>query len=58
MFRQAGVTVLEVVVSLLIIVLIIGIAAPTIQQNRRDSRIATVAGKLAASVQLARAEAV
>ena len=39
MFRQAGVTVLEVVVSLLIIVLIIGIAAPTIQQNRRDGRM-------------------
>jgi type IV fimbrial biogenesis protein FimT len=58
MSRQAGVTVLEVVVSLLIIVLIIGIAAPTIQENRRNSRIVTVAADLAASVQLARAEAV
>jgi Tfp pilus assembly protein FimT len=58
MLRQAGVTVLEVVVTLLIIVLIIAIAAPTIQENRRNSRIVTVAADLAASVQLARAEAV
>ena len=49
---------LEVVVSLLIIVLIIGIAAPTIQESRRNSRIVAVTGSLAASVQLARAEAV
>lgn len=49
---------LEVVVSLLIIVLIIGIAEPTFQESRRNSRIATVAGELAAAVQLARAEAV
>jgi len=56
--RKRGFTLLEVVVSLLIIVLLVAIASPRIQQYRRDSRIIAIASDFAASVQLARSEAV
>src|SRR5215471_18307171 len=56
--RQAGLTVLEVVVSLLIIVLLVAIASPRIQEYRRNSRLTAIASDFAASVQLARTEAV
>ncbi len=55
--RQTGLTVIEVVVSLLIIVLLAAIAAPSYQEYRRNSRLTSIAGEFAASVQLARAEA-
>ena len=57
-FRETGLTLLEVVVSLLIIVLLVAIASPRVQQYRRDSRITAIASDFAASVQLARSEAV
>ncbi len=56
--RQTGLTVIEVVVSLLIIVLLAAIAAPSYQEYRRNSRLTQVADAFAASVQLARTEAV
>ena len=56
--REIGFTVLEVVVSLLIIVLLAAIAAPRVQEYRRNSRLTAIASDFAASVQLARSEAV
>lgn len=56
--RNTGVTLLEVVVSLLIIVLLVAIASPRVQEYRRNSRLAAIASDFAASVQLARSEAV
>src|SRR5215471_4219447 len=56
--RQAGLTLLEVVVSLLIVVLLVAIASPRIEEYRRNSRLAAIASDLAASVELARTESV
>jgi len=56
--RKAGFTLLEVVVSLLIIVLVAAIASPRLQDYRRSTRLTAVASDFAASVQLARSEAV
>jgi type IV fimbrial biogenesis protein FimT len=56
--RGTGFTLLEVVVSLLIIVLLAAIAAPRVQEYRRNSRLTAIASDFAASVQLARTEAV
>jgi type IV fimbrial biogenesis protein FimT len=56
--RGRGFTLLEVVVSVLIVVLLVAIASPRVRQYRRDSRIAAIASDFAASVQLARSEAV
>jgi type IV fimbrial biogenesis protein FimT len=56
--RETGFTLLEGVVSLLIIVLVVAIASPRIQDYRRSSRLSAIASDFAASVQLARSEAV
>jgi type IV fimbrial biogenesis protein FimT len=56
-FRQTGVTLIELVVSLLIVVLLVAIASPSYQEYQRNARLATLAGDFTASVQLARAEA-
>ena len=56
--HETGFTLLEVVVSLLIIVLLAAIVSPRIQEYRRGSRLAAIASDFAASVQLARSEAV
>ena len=55
--RQRGVTLIEVVVSVLIIVLLLAIASPSFEEYQRNKRLATLAGDFTASVQLARAEA-
>ena len=56
--RQAGFTLLEGVVSVLIIVLLVALASPRIQEYRRSGRLTAIASDFAAAVQLARAEAV
>ncbi len=56
--RQAGVTVIELVVSALIVALLVGIAAPSIQEYRHGNRLTAVTSEFIAAVQLARAEAV
>jgi type IV fimbrial biogenesis protein FimT len=56
--RKSGFTLIEAVVSLLILVLLVAIASPHIQEYRRGSRLASIASDFAAAVQLARSEAV
>ena len=56
--RITGVTLLEVVVSLLILILLAAIVSPHIQEYRRSSRLNAIASDFAAAVQLARSEAV
>lgn len=56
--RNSGFTLLEGVVSLLILILLVAIASPRIAEYRRGSRLTSIASDFAAAVQLARSEAV
>jgi type IV fimbrial biogenesis protein FimT len=56
--RQAGLTVIEVVVSALIVVLLVGIVTPSVQEYRHNGRLNAVSAEFMAAVQLARTEAV
>jgi len=56
--RNSGFTLLEGVVSLMILILLVAIASPRIAEYRRGSRLTSIASDFAAAVQLARSEAV
>ncbi len=57
MKRQAGVTLLELIVTMAVLALLVGIGIPSFNSVVRNNRLATQANELVAALSLARSEA-
>ncbi|WP_152220444.1 GspH/FimT family pseudopilin [Pseudomonas sp. SCB32] len=54
----AGFTLIELMVTIVVLVILISVAAPSFTSTLRDSQVATTSGELQTALQLARSEAV
>lgn len=56
--RQVGFTLIELMITIFVLAILLGVGVPSFQSSIRDNATATTAGELAAAIALAKSEAI